>query len=962
MRLARALMILFASSLSFLASAQSARENWQTLHTAHFRVHYTSEFEPWARRVASKLESIRTVVGDEVGFLPSDITDVIVADPMSQANGSAWPFLGSPRMIFWASPPSPAGALGHESDWGELLAIHEWVHVAHLTRPTRRPLAQLKWALSPVSLGPISTAPRWISEGYATVLEGKLTGQGRPYSDYRAAILRTWAQAGRLPSYESLHSDASSWMGMSMAYLAGSAYLEWLVEREGEESLRSLWARMTARQERSFDAAFEGVYGDSPKRLYQRFAAELTHKAMLVEQASVDSRRPGELWMDLSWSTSEPDISHDGRKLVTIVRGRNKPARVAVFSTEPDDEAEAEHARKIEKMLAADPEDVGPVRRKPLQRKPKSELVFRPREMVSGPRWIGETGDVLVTVFAPDKDGSLHPDIFRWSPGAPAASRLTYGADLRDVRPSKDGTFALAIRNRFGFSEVVLVDLGSGECTTLAAPTVDGQFAEPALHPDMTRFAMIRRREGKWELVVRALSHDPNEAVITFDGIVAQPAWSRDGRALFATVARGGFIEISRFDYDATNGTLVERGQVTRGAGASFSPAASEDALWFLGLDPDGLDLRRMPIEDAELPLAAAVLPADAQPALVRVFEGSPATIVQEELAESAPYGVGRQELSPLFGGGYSPSGSVFEAGLRVGDILGRLETLAIFSAGTDGAVEGGSVAARTRMLPVDLGARFFAYEELPSKQKKGALSSSPDHERLGLEAWLSRDRRWRGGSLSGSVAIYGSDVDGAGIGQFTQLGSAAGVCVTHAPMFPNGMLAPLTLDVSASAGDTDDESWTRVRGALTVSIASGGKGATLSLETGTAAGDTPVFEQFEIGGARGSILPDAATANRIDLSALPAGILRGRGYDSARIDVRAGGGLPALFVQRVQADVPDGDEAISLAGIEWSMDVDAMPIARIPALELRMGAAHVLDEGLLEDETSFWVTVRWKP
>ena len=50
-----------------------------------------------------------------------------------------------------------------------------------------------------------------------------------------------------------------------MAYLAGSAYLEWLAAKRGDSSLVHLWRRMTARRKRSFDEAFIGVYGDSPK-------------------------------------------------------------------------------------------------------------------------------------------------------------------------------------------------------------------------------------------------------------------------------------------------------------------------------------------------------------------------------------------------------------------------------------------------------------------------------------------------------------------------------------------------------------------------------------------------------------------------------------------------------------------------------------------------------------------------
>ena len=140
----------------------------------------------------------------------------------------------------------------------------------------------MEWLLP---LGPISLrAPRWVDEGYATLVEGELTGSGRPNGDFRAAILRQRARAGRLPSYRQMASDSQSWMGMSMAYLAGSAYLEWLVARSGPDSLKHLWARMTARKDRSFGGAFEGVFGEPPEKLYERFCAELTWRAMEAER------------------------------------------------------------------------------------------------------------------------------------------------------------------------------------------------------------------------------------------------------------------------------------------------------------------------------------------------------------------------------------------------------------------------------------------------------------------------------------------------------------------------------------------------------------------------------------------------------------------------------------------------------------------------------------------------------
>ena len=77
--------------------------------------------------------------------------------------------------------------------------------------------------LSPIA----ANAPRWVVEGYATYVEGRVTGSGRPNHAYRAAILRQFALEGRLPGYGQLNGG-SGWVYGSFAYLAGSAFFEWL--------------------------------------------------------------------------------------------------------------------------------------------------------------------------------------------------------------------------------------------------------------------------------------------------------------------------------------------------------------------------------------------------------------------------------------------------------------------------------------------------------------------------------------------------------------------------------------------------------------------------------------------------------------------------------------------------------------------------------------------------------------
>src|SRR5260221_3390110 len=359
---------LFAALLSLVTrtlAAQSPAAEWRTIVTPHFRVHFTANASGWAERAASRLESVRNAVVKEVGFAPEAVTDVLVMNPDADPNGLTLPLLRAPRIVYFTEPPDPESTIGEYSDWIDLLTVHETTHLVHLMPPSRNSQQRLPARLLP--LNPITLdAPRWVLEGYATVVEGRITGSGRPNSALRAAVLRKWAISGRLPSYGQLNSGRQ-FLGMSMAYLAGSAYLEGLERRSGADALRHLWARMTARQRRSFDAAFSGVFGESPSRLYGQFIAELTANAMAAAKA--ESFTVGALWQETTYDSGDPAVSPDGSKLAMVTRNEKGEAKLIVLSTGANEEEE-KLAKRIETILKRDPEDVAPLRNKPLRRKP----------------------------------------------------------------------------------------------------------------------------------------------------------------------------------------------------------------------------------------------------------------------------------------------------------------------------------------------------------------------------------------------------------------------------------------------------------------------------------------------------------------------------------------------------------------------------------------------------------------
>lgn len=953
-----ALLLAVFTMLAIPVVAQGPGVDWRTVTTPHFRVHYPAPAEAWTLRAVAKMEAIRERVAAEVGWTPAQVIDVIVQDPVAQPNGMALPLLDAPRMVLWTSPPGPDSAIGNYADWAEALIVHEDLHNVHLLQPSRNPLRRFGEKVLP--LGPVATkAPRWVHEGYATLIEGRLTGLGRPNGDLRASILRRWAQAGRLPSYARMSSDGSSFLGMSMAYLVGSAYCEWLLDRAGPDSLRHLWARLTARTDRSFEAAFEGVFGDAPARLYDRFVAELTWRAMEVERRLETTRQEGELWQDLAWATGEPAVSPDGSKVAIVRRSREGASRIVVWSTAPDSEAEKRWQQRVDRQLARDPQDVAPVRSKPMARKALHELVTRNGGEPSSLRFLPGGTSLLFVRFEPDRDGFLHPDLFRWDCEQGQVQRLTWLADVRAADPAPDGTWAVGVRNRHGLSQLVRVELATGGVAELTPLSAEQVWAWPRVSPDGTRLAAMCHRERRWRLVVRTLADGQEREVPTPAGaLVAHLAWLPDGRSLLASFGQDGFVNIARLDIDEAGAPQL----VTRSAAACLAPAPTPDGqVFFLSLDHDGLDLRLARLE------ISSVLPGDAAeaslaPAVRPVSLPASESFRVDPLPPSKPYGFGRQEVQVLAGGTTAPAGQSFELGLRAGDVVGRFSALAVGAAGRDGGASGGALAAVWRGWPVHFGLRAYSVRELFSEQRDEppGIGESLDARHSGFEARLGWDRMWRAARLTTELGLGTGRVSPVESASFQQrLGSLSVTVERNTSRRPwrFAELASVRFDAGTSGGQT----WRRIGGEVGLGVFRKATGLSLSWQRHAVRGEPRPFDLVQVGGAAGSLLSSGLTRARVEVPGLPAATLVGEEHEGQR-GALVLAGLPLFFERhRVWSRGGPRGEWLRLAGIELDLASEPMPLVKLPGLRLRVGAARILDEPF-KDTNRFWAVLAFRP
>ncbi len=963
----------FSVLLAAPVGAQGPAADWRTGSTEHFRIHYPAAAEAWALRAASRLESIRSAVIAEVGYAPPQTIDVFVSDPVAEPNGMALSLLDRPRMVLWTSPPGAGSIIGHYRDWTELLAIHEETHLVHLLRPSRNPLRRM------LPVGPLAlSAPRWVTEGYATVVEGRLTGAGRPNGDLRAAILRRFAAAGKLPSYDRLASDREGYLGMSMAYLAGSAYLEWLEHRAGPGSLKNLWARMSAREPRSFDESFRGVFagpeGSSPSDLWDRFRAELSAQAIEIERRLAPLRE-GDLWQDLPRGAGAPALSPSGKLLALAVERRHEPGELAVFEVQGTEEEAGE--RKTDGASGReglrdprDPEDVPAVSYGPPRRRPRYRLAPTGGRAPSMPRFLSED-EILFVRFEPDGEGFIHPDLFVWTLSSGRVRRVTRGADLREADPVLDGRRAVALRHRHGFSQIVWVDLQTGTILPLNEPSVEEIYDAPRLSRDGGRLAYLRHAEGSWHLEVRdlatgaerELSWSPADRGGVGSAVPTSPAWSADGRTLYASLGRDGRIDLVSFDSSGESGAR----EITRTAGAAFAPAPTPDgrALFYLSLEPQGLDLRRIAVSDEGQALDPIRLPsADLAPAVRPEPAPAPVDLAAAAVAPGRPYGLGRLEWLPLFAGSLATApGNGLELGIRAGDPLGRWELLAMGGLGgsASAAPRGASVEVAYRGLPVDISLRGFDLAERPSRANGAASGRGAlDLDRSGVELAAEIERRF--GALRAHVrAGFRSErIEPAALETVERRSRAALQAGISLGLSRGKLRFQPRLSLWGAGG-----SGIRSRGG-SAGFSVRREGWALGLEAQSARVQNAEFDfdRLRVGGVPDGLSPDLP--ERIEVPALAPGALVGDRYEGLRFDLTIPDLPFVLLYERHRTAAESGDFTpwLDLVGFERRFDFGPYPLAGLPAFEARVGAAQILDPQRHGEESRRrgWLILVWRP
>lgn len=870
------------------------------------------------------MESYATAVNAYVGNAPGGRTTVLVDDPSGDANGFAIPLLGEPVIMLWPTPPAPSLTFGEHRGWGEILGIHEYAHIAHLTFPSRNPRERLLWRLLPARLGPVARkAPAWVFEGYATLIEGRLTGSGRPHSAGRAAILREWALSGNLPSYGAL-DNANTFYGGAMRYLLGSAFLEWLAARKGYESLKHLWLRMSARQPRSFAEAFAGVYGAPPDELYGTFVVELTERALKARDALNPMSVEGALFQRLTSATGEPAVSPDGGHVAVPLRSPGRPSRLVIWRTDSAG-VDSSVLRARARIFARDSLDVPPVDSFPLPRRAVATLRAVAGAGYNNPRWLRGGNEVLVTREVPLGDGASRPDVFVWNWRSGAVRRVTRGAGVRYADPDPTGQRAVGSRCADGRCGLVMIDLATGRFDTLVAGAYDETWHRPRWSPRGDRIAASVHRAGRWQIALV----DPRGSV-TFVAVADSasrhsPTWF--GENVVVVSDRGGVPNLEQLSPDGSSQF------VTRALGAVAAPDAGSGraGIWYLDLHAKGLDVRHL----AGVPSAisqSAALPTSLAPAAQR--SGEPAPRFDSAHVSVRDYsGIRHGRLYPGFGGG--ADGTYGLLALANYDPVGKLGTLLQVAAGSDDTWSGVSLGAVWR--------GWRAIELRTQVYRARLFDSKPVQTPLNYGSAVTAGRTFDYGTTAWSWNV-GADYAHASVGNRVHAFAEMSVGRRRS----EGLLRAFSLRTQGSVANSGDVDVARVTaslgavaalGPLRVRLSSRGGMTSIADDTSAAAN----VERFSVGGLAPPLYDERLLPQRISEPALRSATAVGNAYVSHRTSVTQAGLPAALYVAWFRVYDPNSSWQ-RLAGIEGEQRFAPISFVSVPNVTITYGAAYSLD------------------
>jgi len=245
--------------------------DWQVIKTENFTIIYKPGYEWEAYQSLKNLEYYRknvvALTGNDTRNLP-----VVIEDIGTSSNGFANPIFYN--IHFFIYPPGSGSYLEGIEDWYRILSVHEFTHIAHMTKTNT--ISRYLTGLFGSPFQSNMYAPGWIIEGITVYSESKNSiYEGRLNDGYFDSYMGARISEGKFPSIIEATNEPLSFPNGKI-YLYGGEFFNFLAQKYGEEKFRNFFKTYGSYPWAPVSAIFPGLGLDiAVKRIYGKSFPEL---------------------------------------------------------------------------------------------------------------------------------------------------------------------------------------------------------------------------------------------------------------------------------------------------------------------------------------------------------------------------------------------------------------------------------------------------------------------------------------------------------------------------------------------------------------------------------------------------------------------------------------------------------------------------------------------------------------
>jgi len=504
-----------------------------TLKTEHFYIHFPKNIGGVADDVAQTAEKVYTKLSVKLKWKPKGRTHLVLNDQTDIANGLAT-VLPANYILLNVTPPDAGSSLDNYSNYLDLLITHEFTHILHIDQHHRM-ADPLHWLFGKI-VAPNGLTPGWMREGLAAWEESIETGRGRANASYSDMLLRTSILEDRFPTIDKATGSPISWPGGDTQYIFGVKFWQWIVDKNGEESLtRYMEEYSSGLWLFSLNNKARRVFNKSFYQLWKEWKEELRIK----------------------YATLKSDLESQGLTPLEDFK-RND--------------------REMFRYLTPHPSGIGQAYMK-LSQDEESRLVldFQPggkptalKRGISGQMSFSRDGEGKLLAYsagAQVEKYTLFSEVYVYDIKSQGSSRVYEKGNEKKSMRASDPDFApfdggqrwlVMVRTDAGTDNLYVYDRTNKRGYYLTHSSEYTQFSNPRYSPDGSRIVVSRHdNNGNRDIVLYDKTGNEITKVTNDPALDNNPVWSPDGRSVYFESDKSGISNIYRYDVGSMTTTKI---------------------------------------------------------------------------------------------------------------------------------------------------------------------------------------------------------------------------------------------------------------------------------------------------------------------------------------------------------------------------------------------------------------------